>query len=208
MPRRSIRLPTCLQERLVPLLHLVFLPPPPSPPLIPWAISIDWFVPFSPFPFLPGAVWDPLPLSLSLSLSLPLSHHFCFIRRLLVVNFRLYYDYLFSGWLTLTVCLGVSSTYAFHHTRIITSGWIAKVQWLLRAVVEICHRQIFSPRVVGRSVAVVSSSETYTHTHSHTHTHTDRHTQPSSVSLFPMGPVWCSDPVWGSVFPPLSRCPD
>lgn len=28
MPRRSIRLPTCLQERLVPLLRLVFLAPP------------------------------------------------------------------------------------------------------------------------------------------------------------------------------------
>lgn len=106
MPRRSIRLPTCLQERLVPLLRLVFLPPSRLPP------PISRFIP---------------PFSLFLSLwyvfDSSLSHHLCFIRSHLVVNFIF----------ILVTHMVTFLFFAFHHTRIITTCWIAK----LLIVVEI-----------------------------------------------------------------------
>ena len=61
MPRRSIRLPTCLQERLVPLLRLVFLPP-PSPSSSPKPFPSTILFHSSPFP------WCSLGSSLSLFL--------------------------------------------------------------------------------------------------------------------------------------------
>lgn len=72
MPRRSIRLPTCLQERLVPLLRLVFLPPSSSP---------------KPFPSSVLFQRSPLPWCYS---GFSLSHHFCSIRSHLVVYLPLF----------------------------------------------------------------------------------------------------------------------
>lgn len=59
MPRRSIRLPTCLQERLVPLLRLVFLAP-PYLSSFPKPFPSTVFFPLFSFLLVFGAVWDPL----------------------------------------------------------------------------------------------------------------------------------------------------
>lgn len=111
MPRRSIRLPTCLQERLVPLLRLVFLAP----------LYLFSF----PKPF-PSTVFFPLSsfyFSFWCSLGSSFSHHFYFIRSHLVVNTLLFFFFLMTH---ATAWLGLSCSHAFHHTRIISLCLIAK----------------------------------------------------------------------------------